>query len=216
MMRDVQMELGRAIRFIDGAPDITGLPCDKIESEEAGEYMRRYHLEFSRDRCIRFHHILTSDPEIDLHDHPWDFASVMLAGSYVEITPDGPVTYEAPCVITRTARQLHRLVLAEPVWTYVICGKVQRKWGFATDHGWVPWDQHGNTRDTSSCGNLMHLTVREKALIAHSLRATAANLDQEARSHRFRHGRWAEHRTALHEEAHELRELAERFENGKP
>ena len=51
--------------FTDGAPDVTGLPCDKISSEEAGDYMRRYHLELTRDRAIRFHHILVSDPGSD-------------------------------------------------------------------------------------------------------------------------------------------------------
>jgi len=151
-MREVKLDLGRAVRFLDGAPDITGLPCDKISTEEAGEYMRRYHLEFTRDRCIRFHHILASDPALDLHDLPWDFTSVMLAGSYTEITQDGPVTYEAPCVITRPAKRLHRLVLTEPVWTYVICGRVLRKWGYQTERGWVPWDRHEGTTDAGPCG----------------------------------------------------------------
>lgn len=141
-MRDLQLELGRAIRFTDGAPDISGLPCDKISAGEAAEYMRRYYLKHTRDQSIRFHHILTSDPADVFHDHPFDFTSVMLSGSYIEITPDGATRYEAPCVITRKAEQLHRLVLDAPVWTYVVCGRVRRKWGFETKAGWVPWNNH--------------------------------------------------------------------------
>jgi hypothetical protein len=150
-MQSLRLELGRALAFIDGAPDVTGLPCDKIAAEETGEYMRRYHLEFTRDRAIRFHHILASDPGTDLHDHPWDFVSVMLAGAYTEITPSGTVRYEAPCVITRKAEQLHRLVLDGPAWTYVVCGPVRRHWGFATDHGWERWQRHAGAATLAIC-----------------------------------------------------------------
>ncbi len=136
-VRNIRLELGRAIRFTDGVPDVSGLPCDKIFGDEAGEYMRRYHLKNTSDQAMRFHHILASDPGRVMHDHPWDFVSVMLAGSYTEVTPRGEVTYEAPCVITRKAEQLHRLELAGPVWTYVVCGPVRRRWGFMTAHGWV-------------------------------------------------------------------------------
>src|SRR5258708_6676388 len=110
-MRYLRLQLGRALAFVDGAPDVTGLPCDKTAAEETGECRRRSRLELTRARAIRFHHILASDPGTDLHDHPWDFVSVMLAGDYTEITPAGTVRYEAPCVIMRKAEQLHRLVL---------------------------------------------------------------------------------------------------------
>src|SRR5258708_15001299 len=76
-MRDMRLELGRAVTFLNGAPDTTGLPCDKLSNGDQGEYMRRYHLEYTRDR-------------------PWDFVSVMLAGTYLEHTPSGTVRYEAP------------------------------------------------------------------------------------------------------------------------
>jgi hypothetical protein len=151
MPRGVRLQLGRALAFIDGAPDVTGLPCDKISSAEAGDYMRRYHLELAPDRAIRFHHILASDPGHDLHDHPWDFVSVMLDGAYTEITPSGAVRYEAPCVITRKAEQLHRLVLEDPVWTYVVCGRVRRRWGFATRDGWVPWQRYPGRAAIGGC-----------------------------------------------------------------
>lgn len=45
-------------------------------------------------------------------------------------------------MIARKAEQLHRLVLEAPVWTYVVCGRVRRTWGYQTERGWVPWRQH--------------------------------------------------------------------------
>ena len=125
-MRDMRLELGRAVTFLNGAPDTTGLPCDKLSNGDQGEYMRRYHLEYTRDR-------------------PWDFVSVMLAGTYLEHTPSGTVRYEAPCVILRKAEQLHRLELVAPVWTYVVCGRARRKWGYATTRGWIPWTAYPGT-----------------------------------------------------------------------
>jgi len=150
-MRRVRMALGRAVRFADGAPDVTGLPCDLIATDDAGEYMRRYHLEFGGERAVRLHHILASDPGVLLHDHPWDYVTMLLDGSYTEITPGGRVRYDAPCVLTRRAEQLHRLELDAPVWTYFVTGRVRRKWGFATPRGWVPHDRHPGNGTMIDC-----------------------------------------------------------------
>jgi hypothetical protein len=145
------VQLHQALRFTEGAPDVTGLPCDEITDSEAGAYMRRHHLQFGPDGAVRFHHILQSDPGEDLHDHPWDFVSLMLAGSYTEHTPAGVTVYTAPCVITRKAEQLHRLELDQPVWTYIVTGKVRRRWGFCTSHGWVPHTRYTGTALQLDC-----------------------------------------------------------------
>lgn len=150
-MKDFRLELGRAVQFMDGAPDVTGLPCDQIFDGEGDAYMQRYHLEFTRDRSVRFHRLMASDPVLDLHCHPWDYTTFLMDGGYTEITPEGEVHYEAPCLLTRKAEQLHRLVLTAPVWTYIICGRVRRKWGYQTATGWVPWTAHAGTAGFVSC-----------------------------------------------------------------
>lgn len=151
-MKDIQLEPGQAIRFTSGIPDVAGLPCDAITAGEAGEYMRRYHLEYTRNRSARFHHILAGDPSTDLHDHPWDYTTIILAGSYTEVTPDGAYRYAAPCILTRRATQLHRLVLDDgPVWTWFSTGPVCRRWGFMTSTGWVPWQQHARGTTAVPC-----------------------------------------------------------------
>jgi hypothetical protein len=150
-MKDFRLDLSRAVRFMDGAPDVTGLPCDEIFDGEGAAYMRRFHLEFTRDRSIRFHQILASDPIADPHDHPWDYTTFLASGGYTEITPDGETYYEAPCVLTRKAEQLHRLVLTEPVWSYIVCGRARRRWGYRTEAGWVPWTRHAGTAGFAPC-----------------------------------------------------------------
>jgi hypothetical protein len=123
----------------DGQPIIdTSILTDAITFDDV-PYMTRYYLTRNLTATIRLHHLHTSDPGRDLHDHPWDFVSLLLTGAYRETTPDGDVEYEAPCIVTRQAEQLHRLELLDgPMWTLVTTGSVRRQWGFGTAAGWVP------------------------------------------------------------------------------
>jgi hypothetical protein len=133
--------------------DLRRLPCDRLLASGGTEYMRRYYAAHGRGQQARFHHILASDPGYDLHDHPWDFVSKLLSGTYIEHTPDGVIRYEAPCVIVRKAEQLHRLELPDgPVWSYVILGEVRRRWGFMTGHGWVRHDLAAAAGAIDWCG----------------------------------------------------------------
>lgn len=90
---------------------------------------------------VRFHHILRSDGQ-DCHDHPWDFMSVILDGSYTEHTPTSSTTHGTGSVLFRKAEALHRLTLDEPVWTVVVTGPTRRPWGFQTERGWVHWSRY--------------------------------------------------------------------------
>ena len=106
-------------------------------------YMLRWVLQ-TRWFSIRIHKILASDQERDLHDHPWNFTSVMLSGFYAEVSPEYPNgrIYSAPCIIRRRADYPHRLILCAPVWTLVFSGPKIRDWGFLTEKGWIPWQRY--------------------------------------------------------------------------
>lgn len=114
---------------------------------DIGNYMRRWILRLPWLH-LRLHNILRSDKGRDLHDHPFDFISIILRGSYTEITPgpDGTKVekvWPRFSVIRRKAEDLHALKLhAGPVWTLVIAGQVRRKWGFMTKNGWIPWTKY--------------------------------------------------------------------------
>lgn len=114
-------------------------------------YMRRYYTHWD---AVRFHEIVRSDNDRDLHDHPWDFTSTILEGEYREHCPwsenveqmhkkTWSKLYKAGDVLVRKATDLHRLeVVSGPVWTMVIVGPTIRKWGYQTADGWVPWDEY--------------------------------------------------------------------------
>ena len=126
-------------------PDVTGLEYDELTTADGQCYMRRYYLERTRQGEKRYHHILMSDQDRDMHDHPWNFQSTILHGSYLETTPDGANRYQAGDIITRTAGQPHRLELTEPVWTYIKTGPFVKTWGFHTPNGWVDWRRYRAT-----------------------------------------------------------------------
>lgn len=134
-----------SVRPEDGVPDVSDLPSDLIE--QFGEpYMRRHFLLGADSRApgstARFHQILRSDVA-DLHDHPWDFISVILSGTYIETTPSSEQEFGPGSVLVRTAEQLHRLTLPSgPVWTFITISPARRRWGFQTGDGWVHWSDY--------------------------------------------------------------------------
>jgi hypothetical protein len=97
--------------------------------------------------CIYLHRWLRSDPD-ELHDHPWDFCSVILAIGYWEITPKGRQWRAPGSIAFRKASERHRVELetdrtflaqhadAVPV-SIIFTGPERRQWGFHTPGGFV-------------------------------------------------------------------------------
>ena len=120
-------------------PPVDGLTCDTLTDAAGNPYMRRYYLDAGRLND-RYHCILTNDPDPDFHDHPWDYTTTILNGSYREITPDGSATYTPGDAVFHRATDLHRLEIIDgPVWTHFTTGPFQRTWGYATPQGWIDW-----------------------------------------------------------------------------
>jgi hypothetical protein len=130
-------------------------------SDLAG-YMERWILQTPWG-TLRVHHILRSDDDRALHDHPWAFWSLLLTGGYKEIVgislkdwqrmnPDAPTPIDGGDIerhtywprfslVRRKAEDAHRLELTSgPVWTLVWTGPFKRQWGFHTDDGWVSYE----------------------------------------------------------------------------
>ena len=99
-------------------------------------------------------HCLLSSDEDGVHDHPWDNASLILAGRYVEEFADGTSVIRGPgTFVLRRAEQFHRLVLtgspapkADRVYTAFFIGKRRRRWGFLPDsNGWRAHSSEDNS-----------------------------------------------------------------------
>ena len=99
-----------------------------ITGRDGTPYLRRFYLLKTRRLSIYVHEILRSDEDRELHDHPWDFTSIILSGSYLETTRIfGLFTFnvikQRGNIIRHKAEDAHRLTVIDgPVWTLVFTG----------------------------------------------------------------------------------------------
>lgn len=124
----------------------------------------------------RIHEILRSDADRHLHDHPWDYTTVILAGGYWEERPADPlhptvervIEWMAPGrILRRQAESAHRLILPDGATctTLFATGPRRRDWGFHTEAGWVHWRQYLNIPEgTGSAGQPATQTGIAKAM----------------------------------------------------
>lgn len=101
---------------------------------------------------IRLHHWIGNDVGPHLHDHPFNFISILLKGGYTNITSDQHYQ-DCPYHITFSRKHIkalsmwyangerrHRLEIdSGGAWTLLLCGRPYRKWGFwVNNHLWRP------------------------------------------------------------------------------
>ena len=128
-------------------------PPDFIIGKPGSPYMRRWYV-IPRNRWfnIYLHNIVRSDDNRALHDHPWWNLSILLKGSYREVTPDGTFVRGAGSMVFRRATAAHRLEVDGPTWSLFITGRKVREWGFYCPHGWKIWTSFVDMTNTGSVG----------------------------------------------------------------
>lgn len=114
------------------------------------------------DIAVRVHHIATADLDRALHDHPWDFISVVLRGGYLEARPrnispcfEGHGTedsfYTERCTGSigyRRATDRHRIISVKPnTYTLFITFKKVQWWGFYTPMGKVYYRDYASVHN---------------------------------------------------------------------
>jgi hypothetical protein len=133
-------------------------PPDFIIGPKDDPYLRRWFLVPRNSVCnIYLHEIRHDDDDRALHDHPWDFDSVILKGSYIEhsVLAKEPWQniYRKGMVNSKRAESAHRIqVLDGPVLTLVVTGPRRRDWGFHCPNGWRPWQEFCDDRDSGLVG----------------------------------------------------------------
>ena len=128
-------------------------PPDFIIGKPGSPYMRRWYV-IPRNRWfnIYLHNIVRSDDNRALHDHPWWNLSILLKGSYREVTPDGTFVRGAGSMVFRRATAAHRLEVDGPTWSLFITGRKVREWGFYCPQGWKIWTSFVDMTNTGSVG----------------------------------------------------------------
>lgn len=123
-------------------------------------YLDRWGFGHDRIGRVLVHRMQAPDPGVDLHDHPWWFASVVLWGGYTEQRADvrdaptwarmadqntdtarGVVVERRPgSVRTMRLDECHTItsLRRRTSWTLVIGGPRRRTWGFYLPIGYMP------------------------------------------------------------------------------
>ena len=111
----------------------------------------RFVLRKAPDACIYVHRWMRSDPD-HLHDHPWPFTSIVLAGGYWEVTPSGRKWREPGSVGHLDETELHRVEIDQPgeVWSMIITGPKIKSWGFLVDGWMVPWREYRGAAEAAA------------------------------------------------------------------
>lgn len=108
-------------------------------------YMTRWTI--SKTLRLYLHHFKHSDHDV-MHDHPWNYVSLILWGGYYECTKDQGFIdwYEPGSILWRPAEWIHKIILSADrwnvlteAWTLVWLGTRRRMWGFHCLKGFVPW-----------------------------------------------------------------------------
>lgn len=114
------------------------------------EYMHRFYLLFKPrndnseniNRVNLFLHNFKSSDDPILHDHPWNWFSLVLKGGYHEHYKDGSKKWRGPgSICFRKATDLHWVELKPGLdtWTLFGHGKRVRQWGFLFNGAWMYW-----------------------------------------------------------------------------
>ena len=151
------VDMVKYIHELGELPSLMERPPDFIIGSAEDPYLRRWWLVPRNDTAnIYLHEILKDDDDRALHDHPWDFFSVVLSGAYLEHSKNvGPLhrIYRKGDINAKKATDLHRLqVLEGPVITLVVTGPRIREWGFDCPNGWRHWKEFCDERDHGKVG----------------------------------------------------------------
>lgn len=125
-----------------------------VVEKDGDVYLTRWRLLQCPWFGLYLHRFTRPDQDRYLHDHPWDFCSVVLRGGYQERFKRGIVhlcrTRRTGSVAFHKAEALHRIVelYRTPTWTLVLTGRRRRQWGFLTADGWQDWRTYLNLQPT--------------------------------------------------------------------
>lgn len=93
-------------------------------------YMQRWVIDFGAF-ALRVHLWKGSDDSRAFHDHAWWFLTLLLWGSYTDVSEEGEDTLTPGSIRFRKATHKHTVRINKPgTVTALITGPVIRRWGF--------------------------------------------------------------------------------------
>lgn len=116
----------------------------EIRSKEGKLHFRRWELLKTKWFSIWIHGIYESDQDLHLHNHPWDFKSIVLKGSYIELTEKGFVWQTPMKFNSRNGENFHKIykLLTPVVYTLFFVTPIKREWGYRVNSEFITHDKY--------------------------------------------------------------------------
>lgn len=104
----------------------------EIKSKTGDVHFKRWEILKTPWGSIWLHAIYKADTDKHLHNHPWDFTSVVLKGSYIEQTTLGNKRQYPGKINVRNGAHYHKILEVESpvVYTLFFASKPKRQWGY--------------------------------------------------------------------------------------
>jgi len=113
-------------------------PIKEIRAQDGTLHFRRWRVLSTPWFNLYVHAIYRSDEDMHMHDHPWDFISVILKGGYIENVLHSTRAFKPGDINVHKAEDVHKLtLLTSPTWTFVLTGRSRRVWGYLVGNDWV-------------------------------------------------------------------------------
>ncbi len=111
----------------------------EIKSKEGKLHFRRWEILKTPWFSIWLHGIYAADKDLHLHNHPWDFKSIVIKGSYIEETENGPVKQYPGKFNSRDGNSFHKIksLMSSAVYTLFFVGKQKREWGYKVNGSFI-------------------------------------------------------------------------------
>ena len=104
----------------------------EIKSKTGELHFKRWEILKTRWGSIWLHAIYKADQDKHLHNHPWDFKSIVLKGSYIEQTSLGNKRQYPGKINVRNGEGYHKILemISPVVYTLFFVSKPKRQWGY--------------------------------------------------------------------------------------
>jgi hypothetical protein len=119
----------------------------EIRSKIGVLYFKRWELLKLPFGYIYLHQILRADEDGHLHDHPYDFVSLIIKGGYIEQVDSGKVFFRnrklLSAVYMPATGIYHKIYkLHAPTWSLVFASNRKHHWGYKYKDGWVSNEEY--------------------------------------------------------------------------
>jgi hypothetical protein len=123
----------------------------EIKSKSGKLHFRRWEILKTPWFSIWIHGIYAPDEDKHLHNHPWDFKSIVLKGNYIEETENGYIIQHPGKYNSRNGEDFHKIkqLISESVYTLFISTPVKRDWGYKVDGAFIKHDEYRKLKNES-------------------------------------------------------------------